>query len=81
MYKKFLENLTERTVSEKLNVTVYKRKFKYSDSTELVHFTLSTVNKEGEFKVYRGFVGTVGQITITSIDDKEFSAEEYITIN
>lgn len=80
MYKKFVEAMVERTIERYFNVTVFSREVKHSTTTELVDFKVRASGNDKSTS-YEGFVGTVGQIVVTTIDNKRLPKEEYIIIN
>lgn len=82
MYKKFVEAMVENAISKYFDCICYRRAFRYINDTGMVRFTVkATAMGSHTFTQYRGYVGTIGQIVITGIDDKELETEEFITIN
>lgn len=82
MYKKFVEAMVERAVSEHFNITCFKVEAKYLQDTEMVHFKIRGLEKgTHDYFNCEGYVGTIGQIVIDSINFKTLEPEEFITIN
>ena len=80
MYKKFILAMIENSLCRYFGAIYVIVKARYNSDTGMVNFEargmLKDSHKPGQWE---GYVGTLGQIVITTIDCKEL--EEYITIN
>lgn len=82
MYKKLVEALVENAISKYFDCICYRIAVSYNQNTGMVRFTVEAAEKGcTHLHTVRGFVGTLGQIVITTIDSKELETEKFITIN
>lgn len=82
MYKKFIKNIVKKTMENYFIATVYKVEVTYRKDVDMVDFTAKVLkDSTSPSYSYGGYIGSIGQIVITRINNRHLNAEDYITIN
>lgn len=80
MYDKFLKGLIKNLIEKHFNETAFKEEIELRGDTGLLSFEVETVGKNADFHTYYGFLGSVGNLVVTAIDDNQLEIESFIEI-
>lgn len=80
MYEKFLNELVKRLIGNHFNETAFKCEIEFNHDTEMISYEVETVNKKSIFHKYNGYLGSVGHLVVTTIDDNFLDLDNFIEI-
>lgn len=80
MYDNFLKELIERLIVNHFNETAFKCKIEFNHNTEMIDYEVETVSKSAGVNKYRGYLGCIGNLVVTTINDNRLNKENYIDI-
>jgi len=80
MYDKFLEELIKRLIGNRFKETAFKCEIEFNHDTEMISYEVVTVNNCADFHKYNGFLGTIGNLVVTTINDNFLDVDSFIEI-